>query len=148
MPDLSFLPAVNASLNFLATILLLAGLVLIKQKKIALHRAVMITAFVVSCVFLILYLVHKAWRLVQFSALHTEFHGPLPVVIAYRVMLLTHVLLAMSIPFFAIRLILLGLADQREKHKKLARIAFPIWLYVSITGVIIYFMLYHFNTVE
>lgn len=145
MPDLSFLPAVNASLNALAGMLLVIALVLIKQKRIDAHKRVMMTAFAVSTLFLVLYLLHKAWKGTQEGALHTTYHGEGVAKVAYLIILLTHVVLAVTVPIFAIVLIRLGLKRRDATHRRIARWAWPIWMYVSVTGVVIYFMLYHFN---
>jgi len=138
--DLSFLPAVNASLNAVATALLLFGRRLIKTGRLDAHRRVMLAAFGTSSVFLVLYVLHKAWRNFENTSYNVEWALPL-----YLVVLATHVVLAMSIPVLAILLIRMGLRDRREAHRRLARIAWPVWLYVSITGVWIYVMLYHLN---
>ncbi len=135
--SVSDLPAVNASLNALATVLLIAGYVLIKQRREVAHKRTMITAFGVSVVFLICYLVYHRY------AGHVRFSGPSPVREFYLGLLLTHVVLAATVPFLAVATIYLGLQDRRQAHRRLARWTFPIWLYVSITGVVIYVMLYH-----
>lgn len=141
--DLSFLPAVNASLNGLAAVLLVTGFVLIKQKRIAAHRACMMSAFAASSLFLVFYLTHYVWRARATGTAHTVYHGPVPAF--YYGMLITHILLAMAVPVLAIWLIRLGLARRDALHRRVARFALPIWLYVSVTGVLIYFMLYHLN---
>ncbi len=137
----SLLPAINATLNGLATILLVVGYVLIKKKKLIAHRNCMLAAFAVSSLFLAGYLTDKIIK----RGAHTPFVGPEAVRIAYYIMLISHIILAISVPVFAILLIRLGLRGEIEKHRRLARWGFPIWLYVSITGVVIYFMLYHLN---
>ena len=142
--DLSFLPLVNAILNAIA-LLLLVGLFFIKQKKWQAHRNCMIAAFGTSSLFLVLYLTHKAWRAYSGGGLHTEFHGTGLFKQAYYVMLVSHVLLAMAVPVLAIRLIMLGMKRSDDKHRRLARIALPIWVYVSVTGVLVYVVLYHLN---
>jgi len=141
--DLSFLPAVNASLNALAATLLVVGRSLARQGRIDAHKRSMLGAFGVSTVFLLLYVTHKVWR--DFE--NTTFHGEGLVRGAYLVMLASHVLLAASVPVLAIVLIRLGLRDERARHRRLARIAWPIWMYVSVTGVAIYVVLYHLNPV-
>jgi uncharacterized membrane protein YozB (DUF420 family) len=141
--DLSFLPAVNASLNGAATVLLVTGRALARRGRIDAHRRVMISAFAVSGLFLVLYVAHKAWRGFE----HTPYHGTGGARTAYLLILATHLVLAMAVPFLAIALIRLGLADRREAHRRLARWAWPVWLYVSITGIVIYAMLYHWNPV-
>jgi len=142
--DLSFLPALNASLNLLATLLLSLGFVLIRRGRERAHRRVMTSAFAVSALFLVLYIAHKIWRNFE----NTEFHGESWARALYRVLLGSHVLLAMTVPVFAIVLIRLGRAERRREHRRLARIAWPIWMYVSVTGVAIYVVLYHLNSVS
>jgi uncharacterized membrane protein YozB (DUF420 family) len=142
--DLSFLPAVNASLNGLATLLLVVGLVLIKLQKREAHKKAMLAAFTCSGVFLVCYVTHYIWRASVVGGSHTPYTGPMGKRF-YFALLGTHILLAITVPVFAIALIRLGLKERYETHKKVARIAWPIWFYVSVTGVVIYFMLYHFN---
>jgi uncharacterized membrane protein YozB (DUF420 family) len=139
--DLSFLPPVNAALNATAAVLLLVGRHLARERRYDAHRRVMMTAFAVSSVFLVLYVAHKASR----GFVNTEFHAEGFVHVAYLVMLFTHVTLAMTVPVFAIALVVLALRGRRERHRRLARFAWPIWMYVSLTGVLIYVLLYHLN---
>jgi len=145
--DLSFLPLLNAVLNSIALVLLIAGLVLIRRKRIAAHRAVMLSAFAVSTAFLVLYVLHKTWRGAVGEDLNSTYHGEGLLRTAYLVILLTHVVLAMTVPVFAIALIVLGLKRRDATHRKVARWGWPIWVYVSVTGVVIYLMLYPFNPV-
>lgn len=137
------LPLLNALLNGLAAMLLIVGRLLIKQKRIKAHRAVMLGAFVVSCLFLVFYVWHKAWK----GGVHTPYHGQGLLAWAYYVMLASHVILAMAVPVLAIMLIVLGLRRHDAQHRRLARWAWPLWLYVSITGVLIYLMLYPLNPI-
>jgi uncharacterized membrane protein YozB (DUF420 family) len=139
--DLSFLPAVNASLNAAAALLLVRGRMLARAGRVDAHRRTMLTAFAVSTLFLALYLLHKASR--GFES--TTFHAGGAAKLAYLLMLASHVLLAMSVPVLAILLIRHGLAGRIASHRRLARIAWPIWMYVSVTGVLIYTLLYHLN---
>jgi uncharacterized membrane protein YozB (DUF420 family) len=141
--DLSFLPAVNASLNGVATVLLVVGRGLARRGAIDAHRRVMISAFGVSALFLVLYLAHKIWRGFE----HTPYHGTGAARTAYLAILASHLVLAMAVPVLALLLIRLGLADRRAEHRRLARWAWPVWLYVSVTGIVIYAMLYHWNPV-
>jgi uncharacterized membrane protein YozB (DUF420 family) len=134
------LVTVNAALNGLATLLLLAGYVLIKQKREIAHRNVMLAAFGVSVAFLVCYLVYHVGVMQGKS---TPFTGAGPVRYLYFTILISHIVLAAAVPFLAAANIYLGLADLRYRHRRLARWTFPIWLYVSITGVLIYWMLYH-----
>lgn len=141
--DLSFLPAVNAGLNGLALTLLVTGRRLVKQGRIEAHRRVMLSAFGVSSLFLFFYVSHKVSRGFESTTFHVEGAAKL----AYLVLLFSHVILAATVPVLAILLIRLGLRDERPKHRRLARIAWPIWMYVSVTGVLIYALLYHLNPV-
>jgi uncharacterized membrane protein YozB (DUF420 family) len=135
------LPHVNASLNALATVLLVLGLVLIKRRQETAHKWTMLSCFAVSVVFLACYLTyHFNVGSVRFST--DETYAPRAVRYAYYGILLTHVVLAATVPFLAIATIYAGLADKRALHRRLAKWTFPIWLYVSVTGVIVYLMLY------
>ena len=139
--DLSFLPSVNASLNALAALLLVTGRGLARRGRLDAHRRVMFAAFATSSLFLASYLVHKISRRFE----HTTFHAEGAAQTLYLLLLATHVTLAMAVPVLAIALIALGLRDQRSRHRRLARVAWPIWLYVSASGVLIYLMLYPLN---
>ena len=98
-------------------------------------------AFVVSAVFLACYLLHKYLQ----GFANTTFEAGPVLRTAYLAMLSSHVVLAMTVPVFAIALITLGLRGRLERHRRLARVAWPIWMYVSVTGVLIYLVLYPFN---
>lgn len=139
--DLSFLPAVNAGLNGVATVLLVVGRGLARRGRVEAHQRVMGSAFAVSALFLALYLAHKVWRGFE----HTAYHGEGAARAFYLVVLVSHLTLAMAVPVLAIVLIRLGLADRRSAHRRLARWAWPVWLYVSVTGIVIYALLYHWN---
>lgn len=139
--DLSFLPAVNASLNAVSAVLLVRGRMLARAHAIDAHRRTMIAAFGVSTLFLALYVLHKTARGFESTTLHVVGAAK----IAYLLMLASHVLLAMTVPVFAILLIRHGLAGRIARHRRLARIAWPIWIYVSVTGVLIYLLLYQWN---
>jgi uncharacterized membrane protein YozB (DUF420 family) len=130
------LPTLNAILNSTAAMLLVMGFVFIKQKKIAQHRACMLAAFAVSTAFLVSYLIHHyrvgsvpfrhggAWRLLYFA------------------ILVPHVLLAVSVVPLALVTIRRGLKGDIPRHRPLARVTLPIWLFVSVSGVVVYLMLY------
>ena len=139
--DLSFLPAVNAGLNGAATALLVAGRIWIRRGRVAAHRRAMLSAFAVSSLFLVLYVAHKAWR--GFES--TPYHGEGVARVLYLAILFSHLTLAMTVPVLAIRLVQLGLGGRIERHRRLAVVAWPIWMYVSLTGVVIYLLLYPFN---
>jgi len=133
------LPAVNAALNALATVLLVAGYALIKGRRETAHKNTMLAAFGVSVAFLASYL---TYHLTPGNAMK-KFGGPPPVSYVYYAILISHIFLAAAVPFLALATIYLGFRDRRIAHRRLARWTFPIWLYVSITGVAIYVMLYH-----
>jgi uncharacterized membrane protein YozB (DUF420 family) len=139
--DLSFLPSVNAALNATAAVLLVVGRRLARNDRFEAHRRVMTAAFAVSSLFLVLYVTHKASR----GFVNTELHVEGIAHVAYLVMLSTHVTLAMTVPGFAIALVVLAVRGRRDRHRRLARVAWPIWMYVSVTGVLIYVLLYHLN---
>jgi uncharacterized membrane protein YozB (DUF420 family) len=139
--DLSFLPAVNATLNVAATALLVAGRFWIRRGRVALHRRAMLGAFTVSSLFLVLYVLHKAWRGFE----NTPYHGEGALRVLYLAILFSHLTLAMAVPVLALRLVQLGLGGRIERHRRLAVVAWPIWMYVSVTGVVIYLLLYPFN---
>ena len=141
--DLSFLPAVNAGLNATAGVLLLRGRSLARSGRVGAHRATMVSAFVVSSVFLASYLAHKASRGFE----NTTFHAEGLAKAAYLLLLASHVVLAAAVPVLAITLIVLGVKGRVERHRRLARVTWPIWMYVSVTGVVIYVLLYHLNPV-
>lgn len=130
------LPAVNATLNGVAGILLIAGYLLIRAKRIQLHRRVMIAAFVTSSLFLVSYLTYHA----QVGSVRFTRQGlvrPL-----YFTILITHVTLAAATLPLAIITLTRGLKGRYPKHRAIARWTLPIWLYVSVTGVLVYVLLY------
>ncbi|MGD9723686.1 MAG: DUF420 domain-containing protein [Pirellulales bacterium] len=138
-----YLPAVNATLNALATVLLVTGWVLIKRGNIQAHKRTMLTAFGVSCAFLACYLTYHYALQARYGVAGVAFQGPPHVRTAYLTLLASHVILAATVPFLAAGTIYLGLRDERRRHRRLARWTLPIWLYVSVTGVIVYLLLYH-----
>ncbi len=136
MINLSQLPTLNAFLNGLSTLLLVFGFWLIRRGHRAAHRAVMLGAFTSSSLFLVSYLVYHA----QVGS--KRFPGTGALRTAYLTLLASHTILAATVPWLAIAVLVLALRGRFERHRKLARWALPIWLYVSITGVVIYWMLY------
>ena len=130
------LPALNAILNATAAVLLVIGWFLIRARKIQTHRRVMITAFGVSVAFLISYLVYHA------QAGSVRFQGTGTIRTVYFTILLTHTILAAAVPFLAVITLWRGWTASYNRHRRIARWTLPIWLYVSITGVIVYWMLY------
>ncbi len=135
------LPHINVSLNALATLLLVIGLVLIKRKRELAHRNVMLAAFGVNILFLVSYLTYHAYA--GSKPFPTDpLVAPAAVRYAYYVILLTHIVLAAVVPFLAIGSVYLGLTGQRARHRRLSVITWPVWFYVSITGIVVYLMLY------
>jgi uncharacterized membrane protein YozB (DUF420 family) len=130
------LPAINATLNSISAILLLLGFVFIKRKYVAAHRACMLSALVVSAVFLLCYLVHHA----QVGSVPFRGTGLLRSV--YFAILIPHVVLAAAVVPLALVTVTRGLKGRIEKHRPLARVTLPIWLFVSVSGVVVYWMLY------
>jgi uncharacterized membrane protein YozB (DUF420 family) len=130
------LPAVNALLNATATILLVTGFILIRNRRIDLHRKVMITAFCVSCAFLVSYLIYHAHAKIVY------FQGTGFIRTVYLWILWTHTPLAAAVPVLAIITLRRGLKRRFDRHRAIARWTLPIWLYVSVTGVVVYLMLY------
>ncbi len=132
-----YLPTLNAILNGTAAILLTYGFYLVKNRRIAEHRRVMKTAFGVSVVFLISYLAYHA----QVGSVRFEHTGPLRTL--YLSILLTHTVLAATVPVLAIITLNRALKSRFDRHVAIAHWTLPIWLYVSVTGVVVYLMLYH-----
>jgi putative membrane protein len=133
------IPTLNAALNATATVLMTAGFVFIKQRKIELHRACMLSAGTVSALFLVGYVTHK----ILMRGVHTPFGGEAAFLRAfYYTMLLSHIVLAIAIAYLVPRTFWFAIKGNYETHKKWARFTFPIWYYVSITGVLVYFFLY------
>ncbi|MGE3315398.1 MAG: DUF420 domain-containing protein [Planctomycetaceae bacterium] len=137
------LPSINAGLNGLATILLLAGYVCIRRGKVEAHKRIMLSAFATSIVFLVCYLTYHGALQHYTGAGHRSFPGTGALKTLYLVILLTHVVLAAAVPVLALITIYRGLKGDWPRHRRIAKVTFPIWLYVSVTGVIIYWMLYH-----
>jgi putative membrane protein len=130
-----FLPHLNAVINTAASIALIAAIVFIKNKNIAYHGASMTIAFVLGAIFLVSYVVYHA------AAESTTFGGEGIIRPIYYFLLITHIILAAVALFPILFAYYYGLTDQREKHRKVVRFAYPIWLYVTVTGVIVYLMI-------
>jgi uncharacterized membrane protein YozB (DUF420 family) len=133
----SDLPAVNATLNAIAAVLLLIGYREIRRGRMERHRAAMIAACATSTLFLISYLTYHA------QAGSRPFTGQGPVRVLYFTILISHVVLAAAILPLALITLTRALRERFDRHAALARWTLPIWLYVSVTGVAVYFMLYH-----
>jgi len=134
---LAMLPHVNAALNTIATVLLLSGFILIRAKRPDLHRPVMIATIVVSAVFLICYLIY------HFTAPVFIYRGPDWSRPAYYTLLISHVILATLVTPMVAVTAWRALRGQFERHRKIARWTWPIWFYVTTSGVAIYVVLYH-----
>jgi putative membrane protein len=135
--SLADLPAVNAAFNGLAGVFLACGFYFIRNGRIQAHRACMISAICSSTLFLAGYLTYH-------FTVHTftRFHDPAWFRPYYLVLLLTHTILAATVPPLVITTVIFAARGRFETHKKIARWTWPIWMYVSVTGVIIYFLLY------
>lgn len=132
------IPALNATLNGIATVLITIGYILIKTGRRETHRKVMTTAMVVSALFLVGYVTHK----VLIRGVHTPFGGEGLIRTIYYVMLISHIILAISIAYLVPRTFLFAIRGDFKRHKAWAKWTFPIWYYVSVTGVLVYFSLY------
>ncbi len=133
------IPTLNAMLNAVATVLITTGFVLIKRGRRDTHRKVMLSAGAVSAVFLVGYVAHK----ILVRGVHTPFGGEGAALRGfYYAMLLTHIVLAIVIAYLVPKTFALAIKGDFERHKRWARITFPIWLYVSVTGVLVYLFLY------
>jgi len=136
--DVHSLPALNAFLNGTAAVLLFTGFRLVKAGNREAHRKVMLAAFCVSIAFLISYVVYHA----QVGSVKYQHPGILRII--YLTILVTHTSLAATVPVLAIITLRRALKGQIERHRKIAKWTLPIWLYVSVTGVVVYLMLYQF----
>lgn len=132
------IPAINASLNALATVLMTVGFVFIRRGNREAHRACMLSAGAVSAVFLVGYVAHK----ILVRGVHTPFGGEGAIRSVYYAMLISHIILAIAIAYLVPRTFWLALKGQYERHRTWARWTFPIWYYVSVTGVLVYLFLY------
>jgi len=132
------LPLVNSILNGTSFLLLTVGFIAVKTKRINLHRAMMVSALLVSAVFLVLYVTHK----IYVGGAHTAFQGQGAWRTVYYTMLISHVLLAMGMLPLIYMTVTRAIRGDFEAHKLIARWTFPIWYYVSITGVLVYCFLY------
>lgn len=133
----SSLSTLNAVLNGCATLCLLSGLFFIKRRNIPLHRRSMLAAFGISSMFLLTYLLHHA------RVGSVPFQGTGIMRTAYFSLLIPHIILSAVVVPLALLTIYRGWTDRIELHRKIARITLPIWLFVSVSGVMVYFMLYH-----
>ena len=132
------LPAVNATLNGTAAVLLVWGFTLIRRGERDTHKKVMLSAFAVSVLFLVSYVTYHSAR----GGTVTRFQGTGAIRSLYFFILTTHTILAAAVPFLAVFSLRHALGARFAKHRAIARWTFPIWLYVSVTGVAVYWMLY------
>ncbi len=130
------LATLNAILNAIAAVLLVIGWVLIAQGNWKAHRAVMVAAFSVSTIFLVSYLTY------HYLVGHVTFGGQGVIRTVYLCILASHIVLAVAVPILAIAMFVLAFRGKWDRHRQLGKITVPIWLYVSVTGVVIYFMVY------
>jgi uncharacterized membrane protein YozB (DUF420 family) len=137
MIDYPQLPAVNAILNGTAAVLIIVGIYLIKSGRQRAHRAVMISAVIASSLFLVSYLTYHA----HIGSKHFPGHGLVRTI--YFSILLTHTVLAAIVVPLVLVTLTRGLKGRFDRHRPIARWTYPVWLYVSVTGVVIYVMLYH-----
>ncbi len=136
MMTISDLPALNATLNTISGILLIRGYMLIRQRKIVAHKNCMLAAFAVSVLFLVSYLIY------HYNAGSKPFTLQGWIRYVYFTILISHIILAFLIPPLALRTLYLAWRERFTQHRRIAKITLPIWLYVSVTGVLIYLMLY------
>lgn len=136
--SVSDLPAINAGLNALSTVFLTLGFIFIKRGQKDAHRRCMTTAFITSTVFLVCYVLHK----ILVRGVHTPFGGEGFIRTVYYGMLFSHIVLAMAIVPLVLITMNRALRERFDAHKRIARWTWPLWMYVSVTGVAIYLMLY------
>ncbi|MGQ0542571.1 MAG: DUF420 domain-containing protein [Blastocatellia bacterium] len=142
MELLHIFPHLNAILNASSGIFLFFGLYFILTKQIARHRACMLTASLISTLFLASYLTHHAIRTYYFGLGATKFTGEGLIRPIYFTILTSHTILAALVTPFVLLTLWRGLKGQYDKHKRIARLVLPVWMYVSITGVVVYLLLY------
>ncbi len=140
----SNLPHATAVLNTTAAVVLIAGFVRIRQGQVRRHKNLMLTALIVSGLFLLLYLFHKVALYQSTGEPNKRFPSDAPAAarMTYFSILISHLILAVTVPFLALRAVYLAMTGRILAHKRLVRYAFPIWMYVSVTGVLVYLMLY------
>lgn len=143
MELLQVFPHLNATLNALSSVFLMLGFYNILHKRIARHRFCMVTASSLSALFLVCYLSHHALRTYYFGLGPTKFTGEGIVRPIYFTILTSHTILAVAVAPFVLLTLWRGLKGKYEQHKKIARLVFPVWLYVAVTGVVVYLFLYH-----
>jgi len=143
----SNLPHLTAALNLIATVLLVLGLINIRRGLVRRHKTMMLSALGVSAVFLLVYLLHKLSLYMATGEWNNKFPTDPEVAstaarYTYYGILITHVMLAIIVPVLAVRAVFLAMKGRIAEHKRLVRFAYPAWMYVSVTGVLVYLMLY------
>jgi uncharacterized membrane protein YozB (DUF420 family) len=134
--DIRDMPAINAALNATSAVLLTAGYLFIRLRRVTAHKTCMLSAFVTSMLFLACYVLY------HFHVGHVEFQGEGPVRALYLAVLLSHVVLAFTVPPLALAALTFAFRERFDRHTRIARWTLPIWMYVSVTGVLVYWMLY------
>jgi putative membrane protein len=130
---LTFLPPIYASINAITSILLISALIAIKNKKMKLHRSLMQTAIFCSVIFLLMYVAY------HITSVPTKYEGEM--VITYRVILISHIILSIIVIPLVLHSYLRAYLGDYQAHKKIVKYAYPVWLYVAVTGVIVYIMI-------
>ncbi len=143
----SNLPHLTAALNLIATVLLVLGLINIRRGLVRRHKTMMLSALGVSAVFLLVYLLHKLSLYMATGEWNNKFPTDPEVAstaarYTYYGILITHLMLAIIVPVLAVRAVFLAMKGRIAEHKRLVRFAYPAWIYVSVTGVLVYLMLY------
>ena len=141
----SMLPTVNALLNGTAAVLLLVGFRFIRARNMSAHRACMLAAFGVSAVFLVSYITYHVHRTYVTGLGPTRFPGQGPARTVYLTILISHTILAVTVVPLVLVTLRRALKGDFDRHRRLARVTLPVWLYVSVTGVVIYVMLYRID---
>ena len=145
---LGIFPHLNAALNTSAAIAIVSGFYFIMKRKVAQHRFSMLTASAVSALFLVSYITHHAVRTYYFGLGPSRFTGQGIIRPIYFTLLTSHTILATLITPFVLVTLYRGLTGKVDKHRRLARLVLPVWLYVSVTGVVVYLMLYQIYPVK
>jgi putative membrane protein len=130
---LTFLPPIYASINAITSLLLISALIAIKNKKMKLHRSLMQTAIFCSVIFLLMYVAY------HITSVPTKYEGEM--VITYRVILISHIILSIVVIPLVLHSYLRAYLGDYQAHKKIVKYAYPVWLYVAVTGVIVYIMI-------
>ncbi|NQY11137.1 MAG: DUF420 domain-containing protein [Flavobacteriales bacterium] len=144
-PFVTMLPKINAFINGTCSILLITSVYFIKQGKVPIHKFLNITTFLLSSLFLISYITYHAF------GIETKYPADSPLRMLYFFILITHIILAAGVLPLVLMSFYFGLLGKIEQHRKIVRFSFPIWLYVTVTGVIVYLMIspyYNFEAIQ